>query len=122
MHRVLPHLTDRILKGDLNESNMSPQHKHGGKVRHTNDVSIEEEDERELGERKGPSLEALRGKQSEREGERWKVGEKGESLKVNTMGAVISDGGHLIPKSRQEAASSDYCLKPVCCSTPPYTL
>lgn len=39
------------------------------------------------------------------------------SLKVNTMGAVISDGGHLIPKSEQEAARSDYCLMPDCSST-----
>lgn len=47
---------------------------------------------------------------------------EGESLKVNTMGAVISDGGHLIPKSKLEAASSDYCLMPGCRSTPRPTL
>lgn len=41
---------------------------------------------------------------------------------VNTMEAVISDGGHPIPRTQWEATGSDYCLLPVCCSTLPLTL
>lgn len=96
---------------------MFPEHQDVRKVRHRSDVSIEEE-ERTW----GGSLEALRGKQSERErGSDGRLKRRGVS-EVNTMGAVISDGGHLIPRSQREAAGSDYCLLPVCCSTLPLTL
>ena len=70
----------------------------------------------------GGGLGGLGGKQ--RGGEGGGVGRvKGGGVsEVNTMGAVISDGGHLIPRSQREAAGSDYCLLPVCCSTLPLTL
>lgn len=104
---------------------MSPEHQDVRKVRHTSDVSIEEEEEwrrRGGGVGGGASLEALRGKQSKRErGSDGRLKRRGVS-EVNTMGAVISDGGHLIPRSQREAAGSDYCLRPVCCSTLPLTL
>lgn len=71
-------------------------------------------------ERKRHSLEALRGKQRER-GRDGRMKRRGVSA-GNTMEAVIFDGGHLIPRSQQEAIGSDYCLLPVCCHTHPLTL
>lgn len=38
---------------------------------------------------------------------------------VNTMGAVISDSGHLIPRSQRGATGSGYRLLPVCRSALP---